>query len=278
MYSINSIIHYNLLPVNKSVGGFFILRIYKANEVDKERFYQVPKSLFKNELYKGLSLESKMVYALLRDRMDLSLKNGWVNENGEIFLLYTRENLALMIECSEPTARKAMKQLTEYELIVEKRQGQGKPNIIYVCHTEKLLEDTVRPKENLVQEQNNFTTSDTDISETENNNNYNGSRFSKTSTIDIFNKDVNTEFHEAIGYYFRKYKQYKRKEHPKLKPVQLKTVMEQIEYAMNEYGLEYENLVDMIDHHFIRGIKTDYNINHFATEGILTNLMYDVAY
>jgi hypothetical protein len=259
-------------------GGFFILRIYRANEVDKERFYQVPKSLFKNELYKGLSLESKMVYALLRDRMELSLKNGWLNDNGEIFLLYTRENLAIMLECSEPTARKAMKQLTEYKLIVEKRQGQGKPNLIYVCHTEKLLEDIIRPKEISVQDRNNITTSDTELSETENNYNNNGLRFSKTSTIDIFNKEVNKEVHETIGYYLCKYKQEKRKEHPRLKPVQLKTVIEQIEYAMSEYALDYGNMVDMIDHHFTRRIKTDYNINHFATEGILTNLMYDVAY
>ena len=123
------------------------MRIYKAHEVDNQRFYQVPKSLFGNPRYKGLSLEAKMIYAILRDRMELSRRNGWVNERGEVYLKFKREDLMTLIEyTSQTTIAKLMKQLRDYELIFEKRLGLGQSNEIYICHVE-----TDRPSKNEVQ-------------------------------------------------------------------------------------------------------------------------------
>jgi hypothetical protein len=195
------------------------LRIYKANEVDKERFYQVPKSLFKNKLYTKLSLDAKMVYALLRDRMELSQKNGWINSNGEIYLLFTRENLANILECSEPTARKAMKQLIEHKLIIEKRQGQGKPNIIYVCHTEKTLDiaqtekffrsgtENVYPLNPKNISPNDTESNDTDLNDTDNN--HNGAISGEDRTAYYSKQPMDIETVEAISTFMNDY--YKQK-------------------------------------------------------------------
>lgn len=150
--------------------------IAKINEVDDQRFYMIPKSLFNNDKYKGLSLEAKVVYALLRDRMELSKKNNWVDENGDIYLLFTRLELAEMIDCSEPYIIKCMKQLIKYGLIEEKRQGLGKPNIIYVCHVVQSLENSQNltplssgTKQDLVQDLNAVKSNDTDNNDTEKN-------------------------------------------------------------------------------------------------------------
>ena len=63
---------------------------YKINEVLEHKYYQIPQELFENLLYKDLGLESKILYSFLLDRLSLSKKNHWINENGEIYLIFTR--------------------------------------------------------------------------------------------------------------------------------------------------------------------------------------------
>lgn len=87
------------------------------------------------------------------------------------------------------------------------------------------------------------------------------------------------EVHEVIGFYFKAYRHYLEKEHPKLKPEQLRKVYQAIDAADLELCLEYAGWVAMINNHFKdSALKTDYNINHFATEGVMQNLMYKSAY
>lgn len=86
------------------------------------------------------------------------------------------------------------------------------------------------------------------------------------------------EIMDAVNYYFRCYLFKFKKDHPKIKYYQLNRVMQEIQYFTNENGLDYDGLTDMIDQHFKRNMATDYNINHFATDGVLQNLMYEVAY
>lgn len=119
---------------------------FKAHEVDNQRFYMIPKSLFDNPHYEKLSLESRVVYALLRDRMELSRKNGWVDDDGFIYLLFSRESIAAVLNCCLDTVTKAMRQLIKFELIDEIRQGQGKPNIIYVCHVKLDDNNAAKPQ------------------------------------------------------------------------------------------------------------------------------------
>ena len=67
---------------------------FKEQDIDNEHFYQLPKSLFSYKCYDGLSLTAKVIYAFLKDRMELSRDNGWVEENGDIFLMFSYSYMA----------------------------------------------------------------------------------------------------------------------------------------------------------------------------------------
>src|SRR4030065_2805181 len=80
---------YNSTPSN---------RFYTLKEEVTLRFYQTPKALFKNPKYQGLSLGPKLMYSILRDRLDMSIKNNWKDEKGYIFLIFSVEELAQILE------------------------------------------------------------------------------------------------------------------------------------------------------------------------------------
>lgn len=106
---------------------------YKNNEISENSYYQIPQELFVNGLYKEkLNSDSKILYAFLLDRLSLSQKNHWFDEFGRVYLIFTREEVQDKLCLSEKTVTKAFKQLSEVNLIAEKRQGLGKPNLIYV--------------------------------------------------------------------------------------------------------------------------------------------------
>ena len=106
---------------------------YKNNEILENSYYQIPQELFINKLYKEkLNSDSKILYAFLLDRLSLSQKNHWFDELNRVYLIFTREEVQDKLCLSEKTVTKAFKQLTDTNLIVEKRQGLGKPNLIYV--------------------------------------------------------------------------------------------------------------------------------------------------
>lgn len=106
---------------------------YKNNEILENSYYQIPQELFVNNLYKTkLNLDSKILYAFLLDRLSLSQKNHWFDELNRVYLIFTREEVQDKLCLSEKTVTKAFKQLLEVNLIAEKRQGLGKPNLIYV--------------------------------------------------------------------------------------------------------------------------------------------------
>lgn len=106
---------------------------YKANECFVNLYYQVPMELFTNPLYKNkLNSDSKLLYGFLLNRLALSIKNNWIDENGNIYLIFTRKNVQELLNLSDKTVTKAFKQLAECKLIYEKKQGYTKPNLIYV--------------------------------------------------------------------------------------------------------------------------------------------------
>lgn len=106
---------------------------YKNNEILENSYYQIPQELFINKLYKEkLNSDSKILYAFLLDRLSLSQRNHWFDEYGRVYLIFTREEVQNKLCLSEKTVTKAFKQLLEVNLIAEKRQGLGKPNLIYV--------------------------------------------------------------------------------------------------------------------------------------------------
>lgn len=148
---------------------------YTIDDITNNTFYQMPKFLFQND-FKKLSNDARVLYALLKDRHDLSIKNQWINDAGEVYLIYSRENMILDLGISQPTLRKAINQLKKYNLLEEERQGQGKANLIYLLSTstintksEKIFQSRV--KKSFSQECKNFSPNNTNINNTNNNNN-----------------------------------------------------------------------------------------------------------
>jgi hypothetical protein len=121
---------------NKEYNSTPSSRFYTEKEEVTLRFYQVPKALFKNSKYKELSLGPKLMYSILRDRLDLSIKNNWKDEKGYIYLIFSIEELASLLEIDRKAIMRYKKSLVDYRLIIDKRLGQGRSNRIYVLKPE----------------------------------------------------------------------------------------------------------------------------------------------
>ena len=107
-------------------------RISLAQVNNGERFFRVPKLLFESELYKKMSAESKLLYAILKDRFELSVKNNWIDADGNIYFIFTVEEIGEMLGYGKDKVIKLKKELKKYDLLEEVRQGLNKPNLIYL--------------------------------------------------------------------------------------------------------------------------------------------------
>lgn len=99
---------------------------------DLYNYVRIPKLLIQHDEYKGLSIEHKFLYALLLDRMSLSSKNGWRDDNNRVYVYYTREEIGEICGVSVRKVTEMLNKLEEFGLIERQRQGLGKPNKIYV--------------------------------------------------------------------------------------------------------------------------------------------------
>ena len=99
---------------NKEYNSTPSSRFYTEKEEVTLRFYQTPKALFKNPRYRGLSLGPKLMYSILRDRLDLSIKNNWKDENGFIYLIFGVEELMDLLEMSNKIIIKYKKRLADF--------------------------------------------------------------------------------------------------------------------------------------------------------------------
>ena len=108
---------------------------FHGMEAEQYSFYRVPKVLFTAECFKSLSCEAKVLYGLMLDRMSLSIKNRWLDEEDRVYIIFTVEEIAELLNCGTQKAVKLMKELDSNQgigLIEKKRLGLGKPNVIYV--------------------------------------------------------------------------------------------------------------------------------------------------
>ena len=108
---------------------------YYGIEAEQFSFYRVPRLLIKDERFKGLSSDAKLLYGLMLDRMSLSMKNGWLDDENRAYIIYTVDAIMEDLGCSKPTCTKIMRELDSDNgigLIEKKRRGLGKPDIIYV--------------------------------------------------------------------------------------------------------------------------------------------------
>lgn len=112
---------------------------FNIAEIRAERFYKLPQFLFEGELKKTVSTEAKVLYALLRNRFELSAKNNWVNDKGEVYLIFSRDEMCDMLNCRQEKVRKLIKQLITSGLIEEERVGQNMPNQIYLTYPDEII-------------------------------------------------------------------------------------------------------------------------------------------
>lgn len=110
----------------------------RIDEVKRNSFYQFPQWLL-NEPYNRLGDKAKMMYMLLFDRRGLSVKNKWHDEDGKIYMYFTNEQFMQELSCSEPSIIKAKKELADFGLLKEVRQGINKPNRLYLFGTKETL-------------------------------------------------------------------------------------------------------------------------------------------
>lgn len=108
---------------------------FQGMEGDMYQFYRIPKLLFTSEYFKNLSCEAKVLYGLMLDRMSLSIKNRWLDEEDRVYIFFSVEEIMEMLNCGRNKAVNCLKELdqeTGIGLIEKKRLGLGKANVIYV--------------------------------------------------------------------------------------------------------------------------------------------------
>ena len=174
-------------------------------EAEQFTFFRIPKVLFKDKRFKDMSTDAKLLYGLMLDRMGLSMRNRWIDDDNRVYIIYKMEEIIEDIGCARQKVAKLLEELDKsVGLIERKRQGLGKPNIIYVKnfitansseyenHTSRSMntENQEVPKSNL-QKYENHTSRSMNIELQEvpksysnntniNNNNYNNTDFNNT--------------------------------------------------------------------------------------------------
>jgi len=207
---------------------------YTVDEENSHRFYQMPKELFISERYKDLSSNAKVLYSVLLDRKELSRKNKWYDKYNQIYLMFTRENLSLLIGVSVRTVQRAFKELSERNLIIEQQQGLNKPNRIYVCRVES---HEAQGHANLAhQDRKDWHASDTDLRETEK---------IKRYTVSLGNSDC-----EFLSYYNQTFKEYKGKDHPLMTEEQYDYVETKLNGLKDNNSIMDNEVYEFIDRHF----------------------------
>ncbi|MCQ8266416.1 replication initiator protein A [Streptococcus suis] len=179
-----------------------------------ERYYKLPKLLFESERYKDMKLEVKVAYAVLKDRLELSLTKGWIDEDGSIYLIYSNSKLMALLGCSKSKLLSIKKALRQYGLIEEVQQSSSEKgrlaNKIYLGELEQdtrpvLDSDGASVKKTRGESQNqpgpvlNSAPSETESSET---------NTSETKDSDFFGEDEEENSFQSLRRKVEKTSQY----------------------------------------------------------------------
>ncbi|WP_333487147.1 replication initiator protein A, partial [Staphylococcus warneri] len=177
-----------------------------ASEFETSRFYQLPKFLFEDGHFSKMTTDAKVMYALLKDRFELSKINNWIDEENNIYLLYTNKQLCSILQYGEPKIIKLKKELEKFNLIINERQGLNRPNKIYLLEpsydkelTNRKFQNkqiiSSRTNENIVQELTICKSNDTDINDTENKETENNDTYDMNDSEHIANPNTSHSNH-----------------------------------------------------------------------------------
>ena len=194
---------------------------FYGRQAEQFSFYRVPKILFTEDKFWNVSTDAKLLYGILLDRMNLSAANGWLDDEGRVYIIFTIDEIKSALGCAE---KKSVKLLDELEkkcgLIERKRQGLGKPNLIYV---KNFVTDAVERQFLNCQKDNSGIVENTiqDLSKGQGNNtDINNTEFSNTDPFfpsDSCGKDVDgtDEFRRYYQYFYEQlYMDYLKKDFP----------------------------------------------------------------
>lgn len=108
---------------------------YSSQESEQFTFYRIPKALFTDPAFLDLSTDAKLLYGLMLDRIGLSVRSGWVDEQDHVYIYYTQGEIMDQLHCGHNKAIRLLKELDQdIGLIRRRRQGLGKPDRIYVMN------------------------------------------------------------------------------------------------------------------------------------------------
>lgn len=105
---------------------------YYKNEADRFSFIRIPKLMMTEELFASLSLQSKILYGLLLDRMGIAKKNNWIDEENKVYVIYQISEIMEDMSVSKSKAIKCLSELEQIGLVEKKQRGLGLPSLIYV--------------------------------------------------------------------------------------------------------------------------------------------------
>ena len=108
------------------------LDYFYGTEAEQYTFYRIPKVLFTDPGFRRITADAKILYGLMLDRMGLSIRNGWLDEQERVFIYFTLEETMDAMCCGHNKAVSLFTELDKVGLIERKKQGQGRPTKIYV--------------------------------------------------------------------------------------------------------------------------------------------------
>ena len=172
-------------------------KYFYGTEADQFSFYRIPKALFTNDCFKDLSRDAKILYGLRLDRMALSIKNQWFDEENRAYIYFSIEDIMELLNCGRNKAVKSLQELDDEKgigLIEKRRQGFGKVTIIYVkSFIQEECEEQKKEKPKMVKFTNQTSVEEEKIEEVyisnSNNTNINNTNLSENKSNHIVSAD-----------------------------------------------------------------------------------------
>ena len=172
-------------------------KYFYGTEADQFSFYRIPKALFTNECFKDLSSDAKILYGLMLDRMSLSIKNQWFDEENRAYIYFSIEDIMELLNCGRNKAVKSLQELDDEKgigLIEKRRQGFGKVTIIYVkSFIQEECEEQKKEKSKMVKFTNQTSVAEEETEEVyisnSNNTNINNTNLSENKSNHIVSAD-----------------------------------------------------------------------------------------